>query len=146
MGCTEQAEASGHPSSEGQVGNSFESIVAVGGSLFADWEWLSKSILPYPMANRAISASTMRDTYDAMDYQVVNSKPRLVVFNNGGDELLEKVEGEKIAEQFSAYCKRLEKKSPNTHILFVSILNSMRQWEGTWQWRMIYYGELGPRL
>ncbi|KAK3283306.1 hypothetical protein CYMTET_8992 [Cymbomonas tetramitiformis] len=107
--------------------DNIEGIVAVGGSFLGDWDWLAKAVAPLPLYNHAISGTLMDATYASMDFQVVQSQPRLVVYCNGGDDILQNVPAEKIAGNFSEYCERLHKHCPATNILFMSILNTVKQ-------------------
>lgn len=102
-------------------------MVAVGGGLFGNWQWLTSGSLPYTVINHAIPGSTVQDTVDAIDYQVFASMPRVILFAGGGEDILNGQTAEYVMKHINRFLEELREQLPDTHVLFMSVAKTTKQ-------------------
>jgi len=102
-------------------------VVAVGCELMQFWTTIEEDMLPIPVANHALAGSSSADLVSAVDFQVTDHEPRVVIYWGGSNDIARGATPSQTAGGFTEFSELVLAKLPDVQILFVSILRSPYQ-------------------
>lgn len=105
---------------QGQVAPSAP-VLFVGSSIFHRWTDLSAQMAPLPVVNRAIDGLQTADVLRMVDRVVIPSKPKVVVYYAGSNDVNAGEPAAAIAGRIRQFVDRVAMALPATRIVFVSI-------------------------
>jgi lysophospholipase L1-like esterase len=132
--------AAGDPSRWGKAMAAFEEqdrtnppkpngVLFLGSSSIRLWKTLAEDFPGVPLLNRGFGGSQISDSIYYFDKLVMPSKPRLVVFFAGGNDINSGVTAEQVAADFRELCAKLHKALPETHAIFISLPFVESRWK-----------------
>lgn len=98
-----------------------DAIVFVGSSSILLWKTLEKDFPDLPVLNRGFGGSQLADSVFYFDQLVGSRHPRLVVLYAGENDLAEGRTPEMVAQDFRAFCTKLDRALPGARLLFIAI-------------------------
>jgi len=105
-------------------------IVFIGASSIVRWNLPESFPELGPKAiNRGFGGSLIGDSVKYADRIVIPYKPRIVVLYAGDNDVEANATADEIANQFTAFDKKVHAALPTTTIIFVSIKPSIRRWK-----------------
>jgi lysophospholipase L1-like esterase len=108
-------QSSVSPSAPGDV------VLFVGSSIFHRWTSLARQMAPLPVLNRAIDGLQTADVLRMMDSVVLHSKPRVVVYYCGSNDVDAGEPAAAIVGRIRQFADRVAATLPTTRVVFVSI-------------------------
>jgi lysophospholipase L1-like esterase len=96
-------------------------VLFVGSSIFRRWTNLAKQMEPLPVVNRAIDGLQTRDVLGMVDRVVLPSRPRVVVYYCGSNDVDAGEPAAAIFGRIRQFVDRVAAALPDTRIVFVSI-------------------------
>jgi lysophospholipase L1-like esterase len=103
-------------------------IVFVGSSSIRLWD-LAKSFPGVNALNRGFGGSQLVDSVHFASRIVTKYEPRLVVLYAGDNDLAGGKSPEQVLADFQAFVTTVQKESPNTRIVYLSIKGSIARWK-----------------
>lgn len=104
-------------------------VLFLGSSSIRLWKTLAEDFPGVPVLNRGFGGSRIANSIYYFDKLVTPSKPRLVVFFVGGNDLSAGATAEEVASDFRDFCAKLRKEFPETRLIYISIPFTERRWE-----------------
>jgi lysophospholipase L1-like esterase len=104
-------------------------VLFLGSSSIRRWKTLASDFPGVPVLNRGFGGSWIADSTHYFDRLVMPSKPRLIVFYAGGNDLSGGRSPEAVAGDFREFCKKLHSVLPDTRVIQVSIFLTEKRWE-----------------
>ncbi len=99
-------------------------ILMVGSSIFRKWDTCTNDFAPLPITNRAFGGSRTADQIYFFDQIVPSSKPGLVVWYCGSNDINGKLPPEKILQQTKEWISRTQVALPKARIVLVSVIKA----------------------
>jgi lysophospholipase L1-like esterase len=116
----EAADAKAHPP-EG-------AILFVGDSTFTRWKSIHDDLPEYTTINRGFGGSQMSDLLYFTDRIVLRYKPRLIVVQEGGNDIHSGKSPERLLSDIQAFVEKVHASLPNTPIVIDSITPNTARW------------------
>jgi len=104
-----------------------------GGVLFAGsssvrlWK-LSESFPGWPVINRGLGGSIVRENTPFIDRLIVPHAPRAIVFYAGDNDIASKRTPDDVAADFAGYVEKLRARLPGVKVFYLSIKPSLARW------------------
>jgi lysophospholipase L1-like esterase len=102
-------------------------ILFVGDSTFTRWN-IHKDLPEYTIINRGFGGSQMSDLIHFTDRIVLPYKPRLIVVQEGGNDIQAGKSPEQLLSETKAFIKKVRASLPNTPIIIGSITPNVAHW------------------
>src|SRR5438105_694264 len=96
-------------------------ILFVGSSIFRRWTNLAKQMDPLPVVNRGVDGFQTFDVLRMVDVAVIPSKPKVVVYYAGSNDVDLGEPADAIVERIRRFVDRVAMALPATRIVFVSV-------------------------
>jgi len=96
-------------------------VLFLGSSSIRLWKTLAADFPAQPVLNRGFGGSQISDSVENFDKLVLPSKPRLVVFFAGSNDINAGLSAEQVAANFRALCAKLRKTLPDARLIYISI-------------------------
>ena len=103
-------------------------ILFVGDSLFALWTSLQNDLPDYTVINRGFGGSQMSDLLQYTDRIVIPYKPRLIIVNEGGNDIHRGRRPEEVLADTRAFVEKVRAALPNTRVAISSLTPSPSRW------------------
>jgi lysophospholipase L1-like esterase len=103
-------------------------ILFVGASSTRLWKTLAGDFPGYPVINRGFGGSQMADALYYADRIVIAYKPRLIVVQEGGNDINAGKTPEQVLADFQAFVTKVRAELPETRIAFTSLSPSPARW------------------
>lgn len=104
-------------------------VLFLGSSSIRLWKTLAEDFPGAPVLNRGFGGSHIADSVRHFDTLVLPSKPRLIVFFAGGNDLAAGKPPEEVAADFRALVGKIHAALPGTRVIFISQAIVPRRWE-----------------
>jgi lysophospholipase L1-like esterase len=104
-------------------------IEFIGASGITRWTTLKEDFPGLPVFNRGFGGSQIEDATYYADRIVIPYKPKLIVFQSGGNDLNAGKSPEQVAKDFEAFVAKVRAGLPDVRILFVEQGPSTKRWE-----------------
>lgn len=98
-----------------------DAIVFVGSSSILLWKTLEKDFPGLPVLNRGFGGSELADSVFYFDQLVASRHPRLVVLYAGENDIADGRSPEAVAEDFRAFCARLDRALPTARLIYIGM-------------------------
>lgn len=105
-----------------------ECILFVGSSSIRFWQ-TAESFPDLPVINRGFGGSTIADINHFADRIVFKYKPRTIVFYAGDNDIAAGKSPDKVFRDFQTFATGVEKRLPDTQLIYVSIKPSPLRWK-----------------
>lgn len=96
-------------------------VLFLGSSSIRLWKTLAEDFPNVPVLNRGYGGSRIANSIYYFDKLVMPSKPRLIVFFAGGNDISAGATPEEVAADFREFCTKTHQVLPETRILFISL-------------------------
>src|SRR5262249_23861161 len=106
------------------IGPARQVIVLVGSSIFHRWTGLTAQMAPLPILNRAFDGAQTSDMLATFDTFVLPVRPKVVVYYCGSNDVDQGEPATAIAGRIREFAERVEKMTPHTRFVFVSIIRA----------------------
>jgi lysophospholipase L1-like esterase len=103
-------------------------ILFAGDSQFTRWKSIHEDLPEYTVINRGFGGSQMTDLLLYTDRIVIPYKPRLIVVNEGGNDLHAGRTPEQLLADFKAFVEKVRAALPGTRIIMSSLTPSPARW------------------
>ncbi len=103
-------------------------IEFIGASGIARWTTLKEDFPGLPVFNRGFGGSQVEDATYYADRIVIPYKPRVIVFQSGGNDLNAGKSPERVAKDFEAFVAKVRAELPEVRILFIEQAPSSKRW------------------
>jgi lysophospholipase L1-like esterase len=103
-------------------------ILFVGDSLFALWKSIETDLPEYTVINRGFGGSQMSDLLYYTDRIVIPYKPRLIIVNEGGNDIHRGRMPEQMLADVRAFVEKVRAVLPDTRIAISSLTPSPARW------------------
>ena len=104
-------------------------VLFLGSSSIRLWKTLAADFPGVPVLNRGFGGSRIADSTHYFDRLVMPSKPSLIVFWAGTNDINAGLDAEQVAADFRAFCARLHSALPGTRLIYISIALVEKRWE-----------------
>jgi lysophospholipase L1-like esterase len=104
-------------------------VLFIGASSTRRWTTLAQDFPEYPVINRGFGGSQIADSTYYADQIVIPYRPRLIVFQAGGNDINAGKKAERVLEDFKAFVAKVRAEVPEVRIAFTGINPSPRRWE-----------------
>lgn len=104
-------------------------VLFLGSSSIRLWKTLAEDFPGVPLLNRGFGGSQISDSIYYFDRLVMPSRPRLVVFFAGGNDISSGVTAEQVAADFRELCAKLHQALPETRVIFISLPFVESRWK-----------------
>jgi lysophospholipase L1-like esterase len=105
-----------------------EAILFVGDSLFALWKSMQTDLPDHTVINRGFGGSRMSDLLYYTDRIVIPYKPRLIIVNEGDNDIHRGRTPEEVLADIKAFVEKVRAALPNTLIAISSLTPSPARW------------------
>ena len=99
-------------------------ILFVGSSIFRQWADLHAHMAPLPVVNRAFGGSRTAEQLHYLDRIVLPSRPRVIVYYCGSNDVNANETAETIAGNYETFSERVRVALPGTRVYFASIIKA----------------------
>ena len=103
-------------------------ILLVGDSLFRKWQTVREDLPGYQLINRGFGGSMMSDLLVYMDKLVLPYRPRMIVVNEGGNDLQSGRTPEELLADVKTFVRRVREVMPDVPIVFDGLTPSPARW------------------
>jgi lysophospholipase L1-like esterase len=103
-------------------------ILFVGDSLFTLWKSIQTDLPEYTVINRGFGGSQMSDLLYYTDRIVIPYKPRLIIVNEGGNDIHRGRMPEQVLADVRAFVEKVRAALPDTRIAISSLTPSPARW------------------
>lgn len=103
-------------------------ILFVGDSLFTLWKSIQADLPDYTVINRGFGGSRMSDLLHYTDRIVIVYKPRLIIVNEGSNDIHVGRTPEEVLADIRAFVKKVQAALPDTRIAISSLTPSPARW------------------
>jgi lysophospholipase L1-like esterase len=103
-------------------------ILFVGDSQFTRWKSIHEDLKGYTVINRGFGGSQMSDLLRYTDRIVIPYRPRLIVVNEGGNDINAGRSPEDVLADVKAFVEKVHAALPNTRIAVSSLQPSPARW------------------
>jgi lysophospholipase L1-like esterase len=107
------------------------SILLVGDSQFTRWKSVHEDLPDYRIINRGFGGSTMRDLLRYTDRIVLPYKPRMIVVNEGGNDIHAGRTPEQLLADITNFVGHVRQVLPDAPIVFDGLTPSPARWTET---------------
>lgn len=104
-------------------------IEFIGASGITRWKTLEQDFRGLPVFNRGFGGSQIEDATYYADRIVIPYKPRMIVFQSGGNDINAGKSPEQVAKDFEAFVAKVRAALPDVRILFTEQGPSSKRWE-----------------
>ncbi|MCE9518454.1 MAG: hypothetical protein K8R87_02635 [Verrucomicrobia bacterium] len=104
-------------------------IEFIGASGIARWTTLAEDFSGLPVFNRGFGGSQIEDATYFADRIVIPYRPKIIVFQSGGNDINAGKSPEKVAKDFEAFVAKVRAALPGVRILFIEQAPSSKRWE-----------------
>lgn len=104
-------------------------VLFLGSSSIRMWKTLARDFPGVPVLNRGFGGSQISDSVFYFDKLVMPSRPRMIVFFAGGNDISAGVTAEQVAADFRELCASIHKSLPETRVLFISLPLVESRWK-----------------
>ena len=104
-------------------------ILFVGDSQFTRWKSIHEDLRGYTVINRGFGGSKMSDLLHYTDRIVIPYRPRLIVVNEGGNDIHAGRTPEEVLADMRAFVERVQVALPGTPIALSGLQPSPARWE-----------------
>jgi lysophospholipase L1-like esterase len=104
-------------------------ILFIGASSTRRWTTLAEDFPEYKVINRGFGGSQTVDSVYYADRIVIPYKPRLIVLQEGGNDINAGKKAEQVLADFKAFVAKVRAELPDARIAFTSLSPSPRRWE-----------------
>jgi lysophospholipase L1-like esterase len=104
-------------------------ILFVGASSTRLWKTLAEDFPGYTVVNRGFGGSQMADALYYADRIVIPYRPKLIVVQEGGNDINAGKTPEQVLAGFQAFVTKVRAELPDTRIAFMSLSPSPARWE-----------------
>lgn len=104
-------------------------VLFLGSSSIRLWKTLAQDFPGVPVLNRGFGGSQIPDSIYYFDKLVTPSKPRMIVFFAGGNDINAGDTAEEVAANFRAFCAKVHNVLPKTRVLFISLPFVEKRWQ-----------------
>lgn len=104
-------------------------VLFLGSSSIRLWKTLAEDFPGVPLLNRGFGGSHIADSVRHFDTLVTPSKPRLIVFFAGTNDINSGKPPEEVAADFRALVGKIHAAQPETRVIFISLAIAPRRWE-----------------
>jgi lysophospholipase L1-like esterase len=106
-----------------------DAILFVGDSQFTRWKTIHEDLKGYTVINRGFGGSRMSDLLHYVDRIVIPYRPRLIVVNEGGNDIHAGRTPEALLADFKAFVAKVQRALPHTRIALSGLQPSPARWE-----------------
>lgn len=103
-------------------------ILFVGDSTFTRWKSIQNDLPEYTVINRGFGGSQMSDLLHFTDRVVIPYKPRLIMVQEGGNDLHSGKQPEQVVADMKAFVEKVQKALPAVPIVIGSLAPSPGRW------------------
>jgi lysophospholipase L1-like esterase len=103
-------------------------ILFVGDSQFTRWKSIHEDLKGYAVINRGFGGSKMSDLLLYVDRIVIPYRPRLIVVNEGGNDIHAGRTPDELLADFRAFVAKVQRALPNTRIALSGLQPSPARW------------------
>jgi lysophospholipase L1-like esterase len=103
-------------------------ILFAGDSQFTRWKTIHEDLPEYSVINRGFGGSQMTDLLQYTDRIVIPYRPRLIVINEGGNDLHAGRTPDQLLADFKAFVEKVRAALPETRIIMSSLTPSPARW------------------
>lgn len=103
-------------------------ILFVGDSQFTRWKTIHEDLKGFTVINRGFGGSKMSDLLYYTDRVVIPYRPRLIVVNEGGNDIHGGRPPEELLADFKAFVAKVQRALPNTRIALSGLQPSPARW------------------
>ena len=104
-------------------------VLFLGSSSIRRWKTLADDFPGVPVLNRGFGGSWIADSIHYFDRLVMPSKPSVIVFYAGGNDVNGGRSPEQVAEDFRDFCAKLHSVLPKTRVIRLSVFFTEKNWE-----------------
>ncbi len=104
-------------------------IEFIGASGIARWTTLKEDFAGLPVFNRGFGGSQIEDATYYADRIVIPYKPKVIVFQSGGNDINAGKSPEQVAKDFEAFVAKVRAALPDVRIIFIEQGPSTKRWE-----------------
>ena len=104
-------------------------ILFIGASSTRRWTTLAEDFPEYKVINRGFGGSQTVDSVFYADRVVIPYKPRLIVLQEGGNDINAGKKAEQVLTDFQAFVAKVRAELPEARIAFTSLSPSPKRWE-----------------
>ncbi len=104
-------------------------VLFLGSSSIRLWKTLAEDFPGVPVLNRGFGGSQIPDSIYYFDQLVMPSKPRLIVFFAGGNDINAGDTAEEVAANFREFCAKVHNALPKTRVIFISLPLVESRWK-----------------
>jgi lysophospholipase L1-like esterase len=105
-----------------------DAILFVGDSQFTRWKSIHEDLEGYTVINRGFGGSRMSDLLHYTDRIVIPYRPRLIVVNEGGNDIHTGRSPEELLADFKAFVGKVRRALPQTTIALSGLQPSPARW------------------
>ena len=104
-------------------------IEFIGASGIARWTTLKEDVPGLPVFNRGFGGSQIEDATYFAERIVLPYKPKMIVFQSGGNDINAGKAPEQVAKDFEAFVTKVRSALPDVRILFIEQAPSSKRWD-----------------
>ena len=104
-------------------------IEFIGASGITRWKSLEQDFPGLPVFNRGFGGSQIEDAIFYADRIVIPYRPKLIVFQSGGNDINAGKSPERVARDFEAFVAKVRAALPDVRILFTEQAPSSKRWD-----------------
>jgi lysophospholipase L1-like esterase len=106
-----------------------DAILFAGDSQFTRWKSIQDDLKGYTVINRGFGGSKMSDLLHYTDRIVIPYRPRMIVVNEGGNDIHAGRTPEELLADFKAFVAKVRQALPQTRIALSGLQPSPARWE-----------------
>jgi lysophospholipase L1-like esterase len=106
-----------------------DAIIFAGDSQFTRWKSIHDDLKGFTVINRGFGGSKMSDLLRYTDRIVIPYRPRLIVVNEGGNDIHAGRTPEELLADFKAFVAKVQQALPHTRIALSGLQPSPARWE-----------------
>ena len=104
-------------------------IEFIGASGITRWTTLAADFPGLPVFNRGFGGSQIEDATYYADRIVIPYKPKMIVFQSGGNDINAGKSPERVAKDYEAFVAKVRASLPDVRIFFIEQAPSSKRWE-----------------